>query len=40
VRGSCTHGGDEKCAQKLWSEGVKGRDHMEDLSVVERIILE
>jgi hypothetical protein len=39
--GACsTNGRDEKCVQKFWSENLKGRDHLEDLGVDGRIILE
>jgi hypothetical protein len=34
-----TQGGDEKCAQKLWLGSLKGGDHLEDLGVDGRIIL-
>jgi hypothetical protein len=41
VGGACnTHGRDEKWIKKLWSVNLNGRDHLEDLGVDRRIILE
>jgi hypothetical protein len=34
------HVRDKKRIQKFWSENLEGRDHVEDLDVIERIILE
>jgi hypothetical protein len=34
------HGRHEKCIQNLGSGNLKGRDHFEDLGVVEKVILE
>jgi hypothetical protein len=33
------HRGEIRCAQKLWSGNLKGRDHFQDLSINGRIIL-
>jgi hypothetical protein len=35
-----TRGSYEKLIRKFWSENLKGRDHLEDLGVDGRIILE
>jgi len=39
--GECsTHGIDEKCLTIFWLENLKGREHLEDLDIHGKIILE
>jgi len=34
------HMGEMEMQTKLWSENLKGRDHLEDIGIDEKIILE
>jgi len=38
--GHVAHTGEMRNAYKFWSENLKGRDHLEDLSTDGKIILE